>query len=103
MNRDSKGRFKRTDQDLEDSFFMEKINPFDRPPTVKMFILTVLVIWVISLFIPSQETILVHIKHKVCDYQIKNSTPSETFSNPNSATNPASTGTISTGGRKDVG
>ena len=67
MTRDSKGRFTRDETEIAESIWMEKRSVFDRPPTVKVFMLFLVLIWVLTLFLPSSETTVLYLKHKMCD------------------------------------
>lgn len=65
MNRDSKGKFRKSFGEEEDSL-MNKMNLFDRPPSVKLIMVLFLIFWLVSNFLPTQTEMTLTFKNYVC-------------------------------------
>lgn len=67
MSRDTKGKFKKIEEDEAD-FLTDKLNLFDRPPSVKLLFFIFAFFWVVSIFLPGQRELMVSFKGYICNH-----------------------------------
>lgn len=65
MNRDSKGKFRKVSEE-EGDFLTDKMNIFDKPPSVKLILIIFLIFWLFSSFMPTQTEMTITFKNYVC-------------------------------------
>lgn len=65
MNRDSKGKFRKGSEE-EGDFLTNKMNLFDKPPSVRLILILFLLFWLLSTFLPTQTEMTLTFKNYVC-------------------------------------
>lgn len=61
--RDSKGRFKKNDDDVDET----EMNLLERPPTIKAIMIIIFLFWILSLFAPKSTEVKKTMKGYMCD------------------------------------